>query len=571
MAEDINKKLSIHTATLEELQQVDGIGEVYAKKIIAERDAIAADENRRMNAGDVSKLPAKLQGILLKCLDFSDPDAIAAGATSTVPQDSSDLVLDLVTQVSTMNEHFGQLIQSFGKLSTDLTDAFSAVNKNLLVMNKNITKNFDLIKPVRGSHRDCLTDPVTLSQENSCGFSAGFRGTTPVVNTPSSNLPHTTTFRGRARGKVNPPRNMGSVRSVRAPDSGSSEDDSSVDHYRVTSRYHYPRSRTPKYRGSYSPYSQYSGYDHGGDKIKIQPFDGSVPWRAWFRQFQQVSSRMPEESEEDKLVRLQSCFSGRALVYYGLLPDSEINDYHVLTQRMSSRFGSVESAKTAQNQLAILRQRIDESIDEYAQRALTLAMDAYAQYEPRVIHESAVQAFLRGATETDAGIAVMDQNPIDMDDAKRRLKDCVSNRMLFRRKSTQSAVRNLEAGETLADGAVDESELAISQVTANNFSGHQRRVHFQKNPNEVSLSERVTRLEKQMSANSEKLASTDKKLDSQSVKLDQVLQILASSVGNSSNRYRNSSPNRGYHSSPQRSRTPSPGGLQTNAQNHGLN
>jgi len=238
------------------------------------------------------------------------------------------------------------------------------------------------------------------------------------------------------------------------------------------------------------------------ERIAVMPYDGTIPWGPWYLVFEHVMDRLyAADDEQARLVRMQASLTGPALMYFGLLPLSDVNDYQRLVAKMKARFGARQNRKVALNALTLMKQQTEETIEAYAQRALATAMDAYPHCnEESVVQDAAVQAFLRGATDSEAAVAVMDQNPNCLEAALCKLRDAICNRMTVRGGRKHPMIRAADVEEPLL---VDEADFAeVRQLTGNRFQGGQRRVSFNSEAKKESPLEQLTAAINKMAAES---------------------------------------------------------------------
>ena len=110
---------------------------------------------------------------------------------------------------------------------------------------------------------------------------------------------------------------------------------------------------------------------------KLSKYDGSLSWHAYEVKLEHMANQYGWD-DRTKLAKLVEALEGKALNYYGI-PDEVIRgNYRLVCQKFNACFFPRESACTDHNQLSVLTQRDDEELEEFAERALQLSMDAWS-------------------------------------------------------------------------------------------------------------------------------------------------------------------------------------------------
>ena len=78
-----------------------------------------------------------------------------------------------------------------------------------------------------------------------------------------------------------------------------------------------------------------------------------------------------------KLAKLVEALEDKALAIYSSLPETTWESYSLVKAKFNARFGPKEPSRTARNQLAILQQNLEEELEEFAEHALRILMDAW--------------------------------------------------------------------------------------------------------------------------------------------------------------------------------------------------
>ncbi|VDI02855.1 Hypothetical predicted protein [Mytilus galloprovincialis] len=199
---------------------------------------------------------------------------------------------------------------------------------------------------------------------------------------------------------------------------------------------------------------------------KLAIFDGKSEWKPYFMQFNHIA-RKYEWSNEQKLDRLIECLRDKALKFVSTRQETVQKDYDMLVQKLSQRFGNKDLPHTIRRQLQEVRQFVDESIEEFAERIQELATDGYLNTPENVVDTIAVDAFLKGCTDKKAALFAMEKDPNTMDQALQYVKSSIHNQkiLLGYRKPEVKRVQFYD------DSDEESTECLVRQVkTANNSS-----------------------------------------------------------------------------------------------------
>ncbi len=121
----------------------------------------------------------------------------------------------------------------------------------------------------------------------------------------------------------------------------------------------------------------------------------------------------------------------KALIFYSEQTESVQNNYTALREKMRQRFGSKEIPVTVRRDLQELKQKDDEDLEEFAERAHHLAKDGYPGAPDDILDMTATDAFLKGCTAKRAALSAMDRQPTSLDQAKQLVKNSISNQRVL--------------------------------------------------------------------------------------------------------------------------------------------
>ena len=160
---------------------------------------------------------------------------------------------------------------------------------------------------------------------------------------------------------------------------------------------------------------------------KLSKYDGKVPWRAYEVKLDHMARKYNWDNAT-KLAKLVEALEDKALTFYSSLPGLTRESYPLVKAKFNARFGPKEPSRTARNQLAILQQRSEEELEEFAERALRISMDAWGDLSADMANAAAKEAFIHGVSDKEAAFITMSQNPDTLDDALAFLKQVIHDK-----------------------------------------------------------------------------------------------------------------------------------------------
>ena len=133
-------------------------------------------------------------------------------------------------------------------------------------------------------------------------------------------------------------------------------------------------------------------------------------------------------------------------------------------EKMTQRFGNKELPHSMRRQLQDVRQMMEESIEEYAERVQELATDGYADATEEIVEFMAVDAFLKSCNDKKAALSAMDKNPTRIDQALQYVKSSIhSQRILLGYKKPE--VRKVQFEDEDSDGESGASVRVMNKPT----------------------------------------------------------------------------------------------------------
>ncbi|MCG8044734.1 MAG: hypothetical protein N0E48_03455 [Candidatus Thiodiazotropha endolucinida] len=161
---------------------------------------------------------------------------------------------------------------------------------------------------------------------------------------------------------------------------------------------------------------------------KMERFSGDpskLSWNAFIAKFSRTAIRR-DWSEDKKLDRLFDCLTDKALEYANRSVNRD--DYNELKKELALRFDMRDAPVAARQQLHVIKQSDEETLEDFLQRVLTITMDGYQKTDTDTVQQIATESFLRGCKYKEAAMVVMNESVSTIQDACRRVKTIMANK-----------------------------------------------------------------------------------------------------------------------------------------------
>lgn len=165
---------------------------------------------------------------------------------------------------------------------------------------------------------------------------------------------------------------------------------------------------------------------HGNQRNVVVPktmkYDGKTNWQAFYAKFTRYSE-VNEWSPEECMNHLCWALEGKASEFYALLVERNRDmAYPDLVRKLEKRFGFKELPETSLVQFNSARQSSEESLEDWADRVLTLAMKAFRNLPERHMYQQAIMRLCQGAADKDAGSYASNIRPSSMEEAVDKMR-----------------------------------------------------------------------------------------------------------------------------------------------------
>ena len=155
---------------------------------------------------------------------------------------------------------------------------------------------------------------------------------------------------------------------------------------------------------------------------KLPTFDGRRPWSTFMNMFY-VRAEAFEWTDEAKFLNLKMCFVDKALDYFiKMRNQGKCHNFRDTVTRMEMRFDRKEDQQTLVLQFNNLRQTVDESIEDWSERVMTLGHEAFNSIAPEFVEHQIVYRFCTGCLDKDAAQHVLNAQVSTLEEALQRMK-----------------------------------------------------------------------------------------------------------------------------------------------------
>ncbi|KAH3844511.1 hypothetical protein DPMN_086769 [Dreissena polymorpha] len=176
------------------------------------------------------------------------------------------------------------------------------------------------------------------------------------------------------------------------------------------------RSRSHKERG----YSHKRSSRRQGDPRKHPKalrYDGKTSWLSFKRKFESFQRVMNWSEDECKDYLLWS-LEGKALDFFTITTtENERYSFRRLMKSLESRFGTKELRETSKAKFRQAVQGHEESLEDWADRVLTLATPAFTDLPEDHMRLEAISRFCQGCNDREAAKHACLENPLSMEEA----------------------------------------------------------------------------------------------------------------------------------------------------------
>jgi hypothetical protein len=182
----------------------------------------------------------------------------------------------------------------------------------------------------------------------------------------------------------------------------------------------------------YSDSSRGGGHPGGRQRKRNEPsptlpkLQGRVgEWENFEFQFDMMAD-LYDWDEELKLTNLKACLSNTAVSFVRTLPIENRNNYYLLRKCLKQRFQGAERPDLLRKDLHDIKQLVDETVDEFADRIHNLTSIAFQDIGPAGISMLGTEYFIRGVRDRTAAYEAAKENPETIQQALAAIKNAAA-------------------------------------------------------------------------------------------------------------------------------------------------
>ena len=151
-------------------------------------------------------------------------------------------------------------------------------------------------------------------------------------------------------------------------------------------------------------------------------FDGKTNWLSFKKKFDSYRKVMRWSEEESKDYLMWS-LEGKALDFLTITKiDLEKYSFRKIMKKLETRFGVKELTETSKAKFRQAFQKQDESLEEWADRVMTLATPAFVDLPEDHLKKEAIARFCQGCTDKEAAKHACFEQPETMEEALNLVK-----------------------------------------------------------------------------------------------------------------------------------------------------
>ena len=244
---------------------------------------------------------------------------------------------------------------------------------------------------------------------------------------------------------------------------------------RSRSRKRETRSKKTKRSHHHSPHSD-SDTDSSVDRYtprhgnprkhpKALRFDGKTNWLSFKKKFDSYRKVMRWSEEESKDYLIWS-LEGKALDFITITKiDLEKYSFRKIMKKLETRFGVKELTETSKAKFRQAFQKQDESLEDWADRVMTLATPAFVDLPEDHLKKEAIARFCQGCTDKEAAKHACFEQPETMEEALNLVKH---HQYISQAVDGKKTKREYEAS---VNAVQSPSEARIEQLIASALKG----------------------------------------------------------------------------------------------------
>ncbi|XP_023933204.1 uncharacterized protein LOC106154682 [Lingula anatina] len=161
---------------------------------------------------------------------------------------------------------------------------------------------------------------------------------------------------------------------------------------------------------------------------RFQSYDGSTNFYSYYVKLCCVAESKGWGVKEIYEIMINS-LEGKALDEFVKLPPNERMHLYSVVDTLMKCFGKTENSSLARTELAAIKQKENESYEEFGSRVRILALSAYRG--TGLFNQMATESFLRGCSDKDLVGKVMCMRPRTLEEAVENARTCGANMQIL--------------------------------------------------------------------------------------------------------------------------------------------
>jgi len=260
--------------------------------------------------------------------------------------------------------------------------------------------------------------------------------------------------------------------------------------------------------------------------------DPSSSWKAFFSKFTSFADDQKWSAAQRKR-QLCWCLEGKASEFHTNLLEREPSiDFSDLVAKMESRFGMQELPETLQIKFQYTKQQPEETVREWADRAITMATKAFQHLPEEHVEKQAALKFCQGLQDREAGQYAINQRPMTVEKALDQVKWFQhTNRVMSYGRYQRKDVRQISQFPDYEEENVYPGVYAVGQSSRwhpDSNEGTGPRVRFTDTKSDLekhvsSIGSRMDEVEKNMGG----VRQTVEKIDMKLAKMEAVIAAMS--------------------------------------------
>jgi hypothetical protein len=156
---------------------------------------------------------------------------------------------------------------------------------------------------------------------------------------------------------------------------------------------------------------------------KLPVYDGtSYSWDSFRNMFEMRANALGWD-EMERLENMCLCLTGKAVDYYVKIRNQgKCRTFREFLQQMDLRFNRREDPAIIRMQFAHLKQAVEETLEDWSERVMTKANEAFTGIDPAFIEQEMITRFCSGSNDKEAAQFVMNSSPTSLEDAMKRFR-----------------------------------------------------------------------------------------------------------------------------------------------------